>query len=405
MQWRQAVGLAAVLSAAAFNLTGCKPDPANASTTKGKDAAKDAPRRVKTTRVQESNLERLVTVSGSLAAYERATLSVKVPGRVQEVRVDLGTPVRKGELLLQLEATEYKVKLRQAEALLAQARARLGLSHAGDDDNVDVNDTSLVKEAKAVLNEALKARDRSVKLSKEGVVSESEMESVEAAYQVAVNRHQDAIEESRTRIAVLAQRRAEVEIAQQQLAETAVYAPFDGVVQERKAQVGEYLTTGSPVAELVRTDLLRLRLEVPEREAFRVQNKQRVRLTVEGDTNVYQGTIARLSPMITEPARVLIVEADVKNPGSLRPGLFARAEIVVNEREKALTVPSKSLVVFAGVEKVVVVKDGKARETEVVTGRRVKDSVEIISGLKVGETVVIEPGSLRTGQPVNTKDS
>ena len=155
-----------------------------------------------------------------------------------------------------------------------------------------------------------------------------------------------------------------------------------------------------PVMTLVQVDPLRLRLEVPERESAVVHTNQAVRLTIDGDTNVYTGRIARLSPALNEQSRMLLVEADVPSRGALRPGLFARANIIFNERDEGVSVPANALINFAGIEKVVVVQDGKALEKTVSTGQRQSGWVEIVSGLAARETVVLDPGGLRTGQPV-----
>jgi RND family efflux transporter MFP subunit len=201
-------------------------------------------------------------------------------------------------------------------------------------------------------------------------------------------------------MATVAQRRAELELARKRLADASVRAPFDGTVQARPASVGEYVAAGTPIVQLVKTDPLRLRLDVPERECVLVRTGQVVLLLVEGDTNTYRGEIARLSPALDDQTRTLRVEADVPRQGSLRPGLFARARIIVTEHEQALTVPLDAIITFAGLEKVVVVQDGKAVEKVIATGRRGPDWVEVVSGLGSGETVVLSPGSLRTGQRV-----
>ena len=198
----------------------------------------------------------------------------------------------------------------------------------------------------------------------------------------------------------LAQRRAEIDLAKQQLSDTSLRSPFDGAIQSRLANLGEFLPAGSPVVRLVKTDPLRLRLEVPERDAASVRMNQRVSLTVEGSTNVHSGTLVRVSPAIDEQTRMMVVEADVRNDGSLRPGLFSRAKIVTRENEEGIAVPWQALIVFAGLEKVVVVQDGKAVERIVSTGRRGPGWIEIVSGLNPGERVVLEPGNLRTGEPV-----
>jgi len=402
--WRKAFFQPLFLVLLAGMLAGCGAAK-NDAKGKGKEGPSGPPRPVQTSKAQMQGLERTIAAVGALAAYEQATLGVKVSGRMQLVSVDIGSVVKKGQLIAQLEKREYEVKLMQAEALLAQARAKLGLPLEGDDDQVDVSKTSLVREAAAVLEEAKKNRERVLKLSKEGVSSESEVSTVEAAYEVALNRQRDALEEARNRQAQLVQRRAEVAIAKQQLEETAIKAPFDGIVQERKASQGEYLSVGSPVATVVRSDILRLRLEVPERRASLVKEGQPVRLTVTGDTNVYLGEIKRLSPMLNDLNRMLMVEADVPNPGRLRPGFFAQADIVVSLNEPALTVPLDALVTFAGVEKVLTIKDGKAVERPVSSGRVGDKWVEILSGLKPGEAVVRDPGNLRTGEPVVVKES
>ena len=97
---------------------------------------------------------------------------------------------------------------------------------------------------------------------------------------------------------------------------------------------------------------------------------------------------------------MLLIEADVPAQGSLRPGLFARADIVINQREPVLTVPAEAIITFAGLEKVIVVQNGKALEKAVSTGRRQHEAVEVLSGVKADEVVVLSPGALRTGQPV-----
>jgi len=341
-----------------------------------------------------------VTVNGTLAAYDHATVGMKVPGRLQTISIDLGSFVHKGQVIAQLEQQDYKLRVQQSEAALAQARARLGLSPDGVDDRVTSEQTGTVRQAKAVLDDAKLKRDRAGKLVEQGVIPHAEYDTVDSEYKVALSRYQDALEEIRNRQGLLAQRRSELALAKQQLADTIVYSPMEGVVQEKKASVGEYLAAGAPVVDIVRIDPLRLRVEVPERESHNVGNGQSVRVTVEGDANSYLGFIKRLSPTISEQNRVLVVEADVRNNGRLRPGAFVKAEIVTNQSNTAVTVPANAIVTFAGIEKVIVLENGQAMEKTVTTGRRGPDWVEIKSGINVGQTVVIDPGNLQSGQAV-----
>src|SRR2546425_9436299 len=260
--------------------------------TSGKAASPDskAPaRQVKTVKVAEMPIGQTVTVNGTLAAYDHTTLSLKVPGRLQTISVDLGSTVRKGQVIAQIEQQDYKLRVQQAEAALAQARARLGLSPDGKDDRVSAEETGTVRQAKAVLEDAKLKRDRSAKLVQQGVIPRAEFDTVDSEYKIAMSRYQDGLEEIRNRQGLLAQRRSELSLAKQQLADTVVYAPMDGVVQEKKSSSGEYLAAGAPVVDVVKMDPLRLRGDVPERDSHHVRMGQSVRVSVEGDPNSYLG--------------------------------------------------------------------------------------------------------------------
>jgi RND family efflux transporter MFP subunit len=320
---------------------------------------------------------------------------------VSEILVDLGSVVRRGQPLARLDPTDFRLRVEQAQAALQQARARLGLAPDGMDDHVDPEQTALVRQARARLDEARLSRDRMAALWESQGVARAQVDAAEAALQVAEGRYQDAVEEVRNRQAVFAERRTELEIARQQLADTVLYAPTDGAVRERHVSPGEFLAAGARVVTLVRVHPLRLRLAVPERAATRVRVGQTVRVTVEGDSNAHEGRVARLSPAIDERSRTLLIEAEVPNErGLLRPGAFARAEIVTHTDQPAVLVPASAIVTFAGIERVITVQDGKAVETRVRTGRRDGDRVEIVEGLEAGTPVVVEPGNLVGGQPV-----
>lgn len=385
---------------AALFLTSCKGDyQASQRQGQGRPDAKTA-RQVKTIAVAETPFGETVTANGTLAAYDQTTVSVKVPGRVRTISVDLGSVVARGQVIAVVDSEDYRLRMQQAEASLAQARARLGLAPEGTDDRVDPEKTATVRQARAVLDEARYARDRAARLVEQGVIAKAEFDTATATFKVAEGRYQDAYEEIRNRQGILAQRRSELALARQQLKDTSVVAPLDGIVQEKKTSVGEYLAAGAPVVDIVKMDPLRLRAQIPERESQTVRTGQDVRVTVEGDETVYTGKIMRLSPVIAEQNRVLMVEADVRNNGKLRPGSFAHAEIVTNDAKMAVTVPNNAIVTFAGIEKVIVVQNGKALEKPITTGRRGTEFTEIMSGISVGEKVVIDPGNLQSGQPV-----
>ena len=383
-----------------FLLGGCGGGEAQVVASRGSSAASLPARQVKLAKSESRRLTQTVTAPGTLAADEQATLSFKVAGRVSEIKVDLGSQARKGQVIAVLETTEFKVRLQQAEAALQQARVRLGLPPQGNDDRIDPENTSLARQARALLEEAKSNRERTVQLVNQGIQSKAELDRVESAFKVADSRYQDALEEVRNRQAVLLQRRSELAIAQEQLTETTLYAPFDGAVRERRASLGEYLNAGGPVATIVRLHPLRLRVETPEREAQGIKVGYSVRVLVEGDQQSYSGRVARLSPAFQEQSRTLIIEAEVDNQqGKLRPGSFARAEIQTSVTSDVVMVPASAIVTFAGIQKVFSVKDNKAVEKTVVVGRRDGDWVAV-EGVDAGAPVVLSPGNLVSGQPV-----
>jgi len=399
---RSWLALLAVVVAAA----GCSGQPAASASASASTPAPPAPapRAVKVFPAVEERVPRTVASTGALAADDTVVLGVKVPGRIVEQAVDLGTRVRKGQVIARIDQTDYRLRVEQAEAALQQARARLGLSLTGSEEQVDPEKTSIVRQARAVLDEARLARERSAKLLEQNLIARAQDDTAQANLGVAEGRYHDALEEVRNRQATLTQRRSELELARQQLADTVLVSPFDGAVSARQAAVGEYLAAGAPVATLVRTHPLRLRLPVPEREAAGVRVGQPVRLTVEGDVTVYQGRVVRLSPIVQEQNRTLLIEAEVPNVSAvLKPGAFARAEIVTDASQPIIRVPAASLVTFAGVEKVLVVREGKIVEVRVQTGRRANDRIEIVAGLKPGEQVVLQPSNLAPGQAVTAE--
>lgn len=367
---------------------------------KGKPEGDGKARVVESEIAESTYFEKFVHAVGSLAPIEEAVVATKVPGRIARVYFDIGTIVIKGERLMEMESQDYDARLRQSKAMLDQSIARLGLPADYQGEGIDLKETSLVAQAEAILVESRGNLERVRTLSKEGVVSQSELDSAEAAYEVALNRHREAMDEARSRLAMFAQRKAEYDMARHDLDETIVYAPFDGIVQSRSVWTGEFVSTGDPVARIVRSDILRLKLEVSERDSSQVRLGQEVILNVTGDDQEYYGKIHRLSPRLNELTRMLTVEAEVMNPGTLRAGQFASTRIIITKQDPATSVSQNAMIKFAGIEKVVVIEDGVAKERRVETSRKQSGRVEITKGLQPGERVVINPGSIRTGQKV-----
>jgi RND family efflux transporter MFP subunit len=389
-RWLCSVGLVAVLV-----LAGCSRKAENAA------QAKQEAKGVRVARAAELEVEQTIYATGSLAAQDRAVLSAKVPGRLESIVADLGTLIRKGDLLAQIEKREFELRRQQSEAALAQARARLGLALSGEEDQIDPDTSSVVKEARAVLAEAEKNRDRIGKLRDQGILPEADIETAESGYLVALNRYEEARHEAKARMATLRQRKAELALAEQQMRDTEIRAPFDGVVEQRQTSPGEFLNIASPILTVVRVDPIRLRLEISERDAARVRVGNRVLLQLEGDTQRFESKITRLSPVISDANRMLIAEADFQNgDGVLRPGSFAKAHVVVNESARGIFVEKSAIATFAGMHKVFLLEQGKAVERSVTLGRANGTKVEITGKVPPGALVILEPGNLRNGQVV-----
>ena len=394
-KWRHRLATAALLLPIA--LAGCGGDQSATAVIENSPA----PRQVRTATAVEAKVARTVSATGTLAAEDQVVLGTKVIGRLGEISVDLGSKVRKGQAIARIDPSDYRLRVDQAEAALQQARVRLGLPAEGKSDKVDPEQTSVVRQAAAALKEARLTHDRMAKLWADNYVARAELDAAVAQLAIAEGQYQNALEEARIRQGLLFQRRSELEIARQQLADTTIVSPMDGAVSERQGSVGQYLTAGAPVVTLVRIDPLRLRLAVPERQVGSVRIGQEVELTVEGDSRRYSGRVVRLSPAISENNRTLLIEAEVPNrDGGLRPGSFAKAEIVVEAGEQIITVPRDAIVTFAGIEKVLTVAEGQAVEKRVRTGRRVGEQIEVIEGLAAGHQVIVQPGNLVAGQPV-----
>jgi membrane fusion protein, multidrug efflux system len=376
---------------------GCDKDRADATAR----PAEEIRRPVRIVRAEGGKLPRAVVATGALAAEDQVVLNTKVAGRLAELPVDLGSVVRAGDVVAVLDLTDFRLRVEQARTALAQARARLGVPRDGSADVIPPEHTALVRQARAVLEQAQRQRERLASLQRDGILSKAELDQADADFRVAEARLPEALEEVRNRQALVAERRAALRLAEQSLADATMRAPFDGAVRERHLSVGGYLDVGAAVVTIVRIHPLRLRLAVPEREAASVRLGQPVRLRPEGHDAAFEGTIVRLSPAVDESTRTLLVEAEVPNTdGALRPGAFATAEIVVDPEQPAVLVPASALTTFAGVNKVLGVVDGRVVEKRVQVGRRVGDRVEVLAGLTAGEAVVAEPRNLAADQPV-----
>jgi membrane fusion protein, multidrug efflux system len=385
-----------VLLAAAL-VWGCSDEGARATA----PSPADEPKAVRLVTAVAGSLPRTVAATGTLAAEDQVVLNTKVAGRLAELPVDLGSVVHQGDVVAVLDLADFRLRVEQAATALAQARARLGVPLDGSDDQVALEKTAVVRQARALLTQATAQRSRTASLNRDGILSKAELDQAEADFRVAEARYQEQLEEARSRRALVAERQAALRLAEQALADATLRAPFDGAVRERHLSIGVYLDVGAAVATIVKMHPLRLRLAVPERDSGGVRVGQTVRLRSDGATVLVEGKVVRLSPAVDEKTRTLLIEAEIPNEsGALRPGAFASADIVIDPESPAVLVPADALVTFAGIAKVLGVTDGRIVEKRVRVGRRSGDRLEVLEGVVAGDMVVAEPGNLTTGQPV-----
>jgi RND family efflux transporter MFP subunit len=390
-----------VLTAAALMLAlaGCSSTSASDRGKRGEEAPQQA-RTVQTVIAEQKQMGRSVLTTGTLAADEQIVVGSEVSGRITSMAVDIGSVVKKGQVLAQLDPADYRLRVEQAASGVAQARALLGLPPTGDEDKIDLESSTQVKQARATLDEAKANLERARTLLEKRLIAQAEIDATQATFLRAESGLSAAREEMFQRQATLRQRRTELMLARKQLADTTIRSPLDGTVQERHASFGEFVAVGAPIVTVVRVNPLRLRVEIPERDAASVRAGQAVSVSVEGDETRYTGKVARVSPMLNSQNRALVVESEIDNPGTLRAGSFARAEISVDPEGKALTVPTKSIVTFAGIEKVLEVKKGLIEEHVITTGRESNGLTEVLAGLEAGTPIVETPSNLQQGQAV-----
>lgn len=279
-----------------------------------------------------------VTLSavGTLRADEQVTISPEIEGRIAEIGFEEGKPVDKDRVLFRLDDVILK-----AEA--SQSRAELSLAEA----NFDRADTLL--------------RQR----------SGTERQRDEAKY-------------------VLDKARANVELAASRLDKATVRAPFAGVVGLRAIGLGEYVTRGETIVTLQRIDPLKVDFRLPETDLGSVAVGQSLRINVDAlPGKAFDGKIYAIDPQVDVNGRAIQLRADVPNPaGVLRPGLFARVELIAAARDQAMLVPESAIIAQGRDRFVYVVKDGKALRARVETGWRRPGEVEILGGIGKDDIVV-----------------
>ena len=367
--------------------------PACSSSVAGKRADSQAHEeriQVRAVPIKVQELRRTVESVGSLFALEEVTVSSEVEGKVDEVLVDIGDRVERGQPLVNVNTMELKLSLDQQRALYQQVRARLGIEPEYEDLK-NVLDAAEVKKAAADLREAEDTFKRAQQLLAKQLMprqdfdqTEGRMHSARAAYDLAVQ----SIQNLR---AQLSQYKASVQLAEKKLRDAVIRAPFKGQVKERVVAPGQYLKVQTPVMVIVSIDPLRVRLKIPEPMAGWIQIGERINVSVDAyPDKAFSGKLARINPSVDPQSRTFEVEALLENSESLlKPGFFVKAQIPSGKVDQAMTVPRNALQYSYGVYKLALIQGDVLKDTEVKVGDLSSDEIEIVSGAKAGDMIAV----------------
>jgi RND family efflux transporter MFP subunit len=341
--------------------------------------------------VEPKSVRRTVEAVGSLFAYDEVVVSSEVDGRAEQVLVDVGDHVTKGQALVEVLPIEFKLAAEQQEAVVEQAKAKLGLS--GDATEVqDPTQTAAVRKAAADLANAEQKFKRSKSLEERGIVPRQTFEEDELAFKAAEAAYDLALQDVRNLQAALQQERATRDLANKKLRDTRIVAPFSGYIKERDVTVGQYLKVQTPVMAIVNADPVRVRLKVPEKMAAWVTVGQFVTVAVEAfPERAFTGKIWRINPSVDPQTRTFDAEALIENhEGLLKPGFFVKASIPSRKVDSVLLIPQKALSYAYGIYKIYLLTENKKlKEREVRVGDRIGEDVEVISGVAEGDRIAL----------------
>jgi len=346
------------------------------------------------------DLPRFFEATGSLAGDQQTDVAPSIAGKVVAVGVDLGSYVKRGQMIVRLDDVDSKLRVAQAQAQVEQAKAALRQAEEKvglrPGQAFDPNRIPEVANARVALELAEKNLRRSEKLIESGDVSRSSYDQQKAQRDQLKEQYESALSLARQNYAAVMTARANVAnagtllgLARRALSYALVFSPIDGYVAERNADLGEYVSPTSKVATVVRINPLRIRIDIPEQAIPEVSVGQSVSVTTSAwpDKN-FSGRIARISPNVTASSRTLSVEADIENNGgALKPGQFATVRILQSRSQPAVLIPARAVRTESGVSRVFVIKDGRAEQRLVQLGQSESDLVEVKSGVAAGEQV------------------
>ncbi|MBI2823574.1 MAG: efflux RND transporter periplasmic adaptor subunit [Planctomycetia bacterium] len=358
--------------------------------------------------------ETTIDVVGTLKGWEDVKVGAKKSGRVVRVMHDVGDQVKPGEPLVQLETVHANLMVQQAEKRLASELAKLGLKELPQGD-FDVARLPTVMQAQVAVDRARQKYTREQSLAEKKVNTVESLQDAEFNLRDALAHLDNTMLQARATLAAAVASKVELDVSRKALEDMAVEAPEPSkppenlketllyALTKRSVSEGQMLREGEEVMQLVIDNPLRMWANVPERFSPYVHSGLAVRLTVPSyPDRTFEGTVTWVNPAIDSASNTFQVEVAVANDDrQLRPGGFAKAAIVVRRADDRTVVPIESVVRFAGVTKVFVVRDDKAFAVPVTTGVEGTGWIEVDGDVPPDAIVVVTGQSqLADGTPV-----
>ncbi len=349
--------------------------------------AVEKPEVVHVIKIKTEKLPPTLDLTGTLAADESSDVAAPAPGLLTEVLIDVGSRVKKGDVLAKVDRRDAQMRELQATAATAQAGARLGIK-PGDAFNPQKVPEVLV--AKQALELAETEAKRAKALVEGGSAAASLWDQARIRGEQARGQYDAAVNGARQQYAALQMARAAQDLTEKASNDTEIRAPFDGVVIEKRVSPGEYAQAGRVIAVVIRDTTLRLKVDVPEADAAKVKIDAQVLVTVAAwPGRVFSGAIKRIGASLKMQSRALPVEAEFANPdGELKPGFFAHASIVVEGAGlDAMLVPATAIGNSGSASRVFAITGDRIAERIVTVGRSWQGLVEIHGNIKVNDEI------------------
>ena len=337
---------------------------------------------VKVTRLQTQDIVEALELVGSLEADRDVEIRSRVSGRIEELAVDVGDRISKGQLLIQVDDLQQKELVRQAEAAI----------------RVTVAEKS-TQDLRVIA--ARREHDRQQNLATKGVGTAQQLEAAESKLSIAEA-------ESRLAASKVAQAETELEQSRLELAERRIESPLDGQVASRTVQVGDLAKSDVGLLRIVDLSTVRTAVHVGESDYRQLREGQPAEVRVDTYPDPFPGRVVRLAPVLDPETRTAVVYIAVENPdGLLKPGMHARVRVVLDRHEQATAVPLASVVETPEGSTVFVLTDdgGRVSQVSVRLGLADRAMVEVLSGVDPSDRVVTLGSHLvRDGQVVEVVD-